>query len=161
RGSRKVPMHSTYFSHWKTTEVAVLAVVAGLGAWALSSRSVAQSPAGQIRTHMIIDRAPTWAHAPDPYETFSGAVAVDTVRNEIILQSPRKLLVYDRLDNTPPKAALTGTKAHHRRTQHPNVGQLWSLCGLEERRDLHHVQRHFRLDDSLCPRSQGGCSSAT
>src|SRR5215471_19413206 len=103
-------MHSTHFSHWKTTEVAVLAVIAGLAAWALSSRSVAQSTAGQVRTSTIIDRAPTWAHAPDPYETFSGAVAVDPVRNEIIVQSPRKLMVYDRLANTPPKAALTEPK---------------------------------------------------
>ena len=100
-----------YFSRWKTIEVAILAVVAGLAAWALSSRSVAQSSAEQVRTAAtMIDRAPTWAHDPDPYETFSGAVAVDVARNEIIVQSPRKLLVYDRQANTPPSATLTEPK---------------------------------------------------
>ena len=119
-------MKRLYFSHWKTTQAAVLAVVAALAAWTQSSRSVAQSPAGQVRTSAIIDRAPTWAHAPDPYDTFSGAVAVDPVRNEIIVQSPRKLLVYDRLDNTPPKAALTEPK---RIIAGPNT-RMSDNCGL-------------------------------
>ena len=122
-------MKRGYFSHWrrKTTEVAVLAVVAGLAAWALSSRSVAQSTAGQVRTAAtIIDRAPTWAHDPDPYETFSGAVAVDPVRNEIIVQSPRKLLVYDRQANTPPSAKFTEPK---RMIAGPNT-KMSDNCGL-------------------------------
>src|SRR5438876_8160818 len=99
-------MKRLYFSRWKTT--AVLAVVAGLAAWGLSSRSVAQSSAGQVRTaSTTIDRAPTWHHDPDPYDTFSGNVAVDPVRNEIVVQSPKKLIVYDRQANTPPAATLT------------------------------------------------------
>src|SRR6476620_7043218 len=106
-------MKRVYFSHWrrKTTGVGVLAVVAGLAAWALSSRSVAQSSAGQVRTtSTMIDRAATWHHDPDPYAAFSGNVAVDNVRNEIVVQSPRKLIVYDRQANTPPKATLTEPK---------------------------------------------------
>src|SRR5689334_15040633 len=128
-GSRRCELTRLYFSHWrrKTTEVAVLAAVAGLTAWALSGRSVAQSSAGQVRTtSTIIDRAPAWAHAPDPYETFSGAVAVDPVRNEIIVQSPRKLIVYDRLANTPKSAALTEPK---RMIAGPNT-QMSDNCGL-------------------------------
>src|SRR5688572_29798442 len=106
-------MKRAYYSHRrrKTIGVAVLAVVAGLAAWALSSRSVAQSTAGQVRTtSTILDRAPTWAWEPDPYETFSANVAVDPVRNEIIAASPRKILVYDRLANTPPAATMTEPK---------------------------------------------------
>src|SRR6266568_871668 len=120
-------MKRLYFSPGKTTEVAVLAVVAGLAAWALSSRSVAQSTAGQVRTAAtMIDRAPTWAHDPDPYETFSGAVAVDPVRDEIIVQSPRKLIVYDRQANTPPKATMTEPK---RMIAGPKT-QMSDNCGL-------------------------------
>ncbi len=105
-------MRRMQFSHWhrKPIGVAVLAVVAGLAAWAVSTRSVAQSPAGEARTPIPIDRAPTWFAPADPYDTFSGAVAVDPVRNEIILQSPRKLLVYHREANTPPSASMTEPK---------------------------------------------------
>jgi hypothetical protein len=114
-----------YFSRWKTT--AVLAVVAGLAAWALSSRSVAQSSAGQVRTaSTTIDRAPTWHHDPDPYDTFSGNVAVDPVRNEIVVQSPKKLIVYDRQANTPPAATLTEPK---RMIAGPKT-QMSDNCGL-------------------------------
>jgi DNA-binding beta-propeller fold protein YncE len=122
-------MKRVHFSHWrrKTIEVAVLAVVSGLAAWALSSRSVAQSSAGQVRTtSTMIDRAPTWHHDPDPYDAFSGNVAVDTVRNEIVVQSPRKLLVYDRQANTPPAATLTEPK---RMIAGPKT-QMSDNCGL-------------------------------
>lgn len=122
-------MKRVSFSHRrrKTTGVAVLAAVAGLAGWALSSRSVAQSTAGQVRTAAtIIDRAATWAWAPDPYETFSGNVAVDPVRNEIIGASPRKILVYDRLANTPATATMTEPK---RMIAGPKT-QMSDNCGL-------------------------------
>ena len=47
----------------------------------------------------------------DSYPTFS-AVALDTVRNEIVLQDENlfQILVYDRLANTPPTATLTEPK---------------------------------------------------
>ena len=47
----------------------------------------------------------------DPYSAFS-AVAVDIARNEIILEDENnaQITVYDRLENTPPKAALSEPK---------------------------------------------------
>src|SRR3989442_15055326 len=47
----------------------------------------------------------------DPYSGFS-AVAVDAAHNEIILQDENKgqIMVYDRLENTPPRAALSEPK---------------------------------------------------
>src|SRR5262245_1180626 len=122
-------MKRVYVSHWrrKTSGVAVLALVACLAAWALASRSVAPCPAGQVRTAAtIIDRAPTWHHDPDPYDAFSGNVAVDNVRNEIVVQSPRKLIVYDRQANTPPAATLTEPK---RMIAGPKT-QMSDNCGL-------------------------------
>lgn len=47
----------------------------------------------------------------DPYSAFS-SVAVDMVRNEIVAtdEGHFQILVYDRLDNTPPTAAMTEPK---------------------------------------------------
>ena len=47
----------------------------------------------------------------DPYALFS-AVAVDSVRNEVVLQDENlfRTLVYDRTTNTPPNAAMTEPK---------------------------------------------------
>ncbi|MEE8177886.1 MAG: hypothetical protein V3T65_07825, partial [Acidobacteriota bacterium] len=47
----------------------------------------------------------------DPYAAFS-AVAVDTVHNEVVLTDENlfNILVYDRLDNTPPTATMTEPK---------------------------------------------------
>ncbi len=103
------------FSHWrrKTTRVAVLAVGGGLAAGALSSAAVAQySTFPQVNPAVTtrIDRAPNWLNEPDPNETFAGQVAVFAAGDEIIAASPRKLFVYDRLANTPPRATLTEPK---------------------------------------------------
>ena len=117
------------FSYWcqKATGVAFLAVVGGLAAWALSSASVAQSSAGQVRTAATrIDRAPNWVNEMDPHETFAGQVAVSVVNNEIVVQSPGKVFVYDRLANTPPAATLTEPK---RLIAGPDT-LLDDICGL-------------------------------
>ena len=47
----------------------------------------------------------------DTYPTFS-AVAVDPVRGEVVVQDENlfQILVYDRLDNTPPQVAMTEPK---------------------------------------------------
>ena len=47
----------------------------------------------------------------DPYSSYS-AVAVDPVRGEVVMtdESFFNILVYDRLDNTPPNAAMTEPK---------------------------------------------------
>ncbi|MEE8176667.1 MAG: hypothetical protein V3T65_01575 [Acidobacteriota bacterium] len=47
----------------------------------------------------------------DPYAAYS-AVAVDTTRGEVVLTDENlfNILVYDRLDNTPPTAAMTEPK---------------------------------------------------
>jgi hypothetical protein len=42
-------MYSTHFSRWKTTEVAVLAVIAGLAAWALVFSSLASGDVAPLR----------------------------------------------------------------------------------------------------------------
>ncbi len=122
-------MKSVDFSHWcrKTTGVAVVAVVGALAAWAVSSASVAQSSAGQVRTATTrIDRAPNWVNAPDPHSTFSGAVAVYPKGEEIVVQSPGQVFVFDRRANTPARAALTEPK---RLIEGPATG-LDDLCGL-------------------------------
>ncbi len=47
----------------------------------------------------------------DPYATYS-AVAVDPVHNEVVMTDENlfSLLIYDRLENTPPKAAMSEPK---------------------------------------------------
>ena len=47
----------------------------------------------------------------DPYSAYS-AVAVDPIRNEVVLTDENlfNILVYDRLDNTPPTATMTEPK---------------------------------------------------
>ena len=90
--------------------LAGLTVVAGFVLWIAGTRSLAQSPSTELKTPVEIDRAPAWRISKDPYDNYSGAVAVDQVRNEIVLESPEKLLVYDRLANTPPAARLMEPK---------------------------------------------------
>ena len=69
----------------------------------------AQAPQ-QERETIFIERAAARV-IQDPNPSFS-AVAVDMVRDEIVLQdeSLEQIMVYNRLDNTPPRAAMTEPK---------------------------------------------------
>jgi hypothetical protein len=77
----------------------------------------------------------------DQYSAFS-AVAVDVARNEIILEDENnaQITVYDRLENTPPKAALSEPKriigGRNTKIQHncdvyvdPQTGDIYSING--------------------------------
>ena len=62
------------------------------------------------RTTTKVDRAPVRG-LKSPYAAYS-AVAVDATRDEIVLQDENRfnLMVYNRLDNTPPTATMTEPK---------------------------------------------------
>lgn len=79
---------------------------------AIRQERLAARPAtsADARTGAELDRAPLRV-IRDPYSTYS-AVAVDPLRNEIVLQDENlfKIMVYDRLANTPPKANMTEPK---------------------------------------------------
>ena len=62
------------------------------------------------QTSMEVERAPVRV-IRDTYPTYS-AVAVDPIRNEIVLQDENlfQILVYDRMANTPPSASMTEPK---------------------------------------------------
>ena len=66
--------------------------------------------AGQNSGEETAPRAPLRV-IRDPYSSYS-AVAVDPVRGEVVMtdESFFNILVYDRLDNTPPNAAMTEPK---------------------------------------------------
>jgi 6-phosphogluconolactonase (cycloisomerase 2 family) len=110
-------MNRIYLCRWWQKAIVLVAVctLIGVRTWtALAQKepaagSGASSPAG-TRIPILIDRAPSWVTSGDPYDTFSGDVAVDLVRNELVLQTPFKLLVYDRLASTPPDAKFTEPK---------------------------------------------------
>ena len=71
---------------------------------------IAAATSGEARKTLHIERAPV-REIRDPSSSFS-AVAVDVVRNEIVLQDENleQIAVYNRLDNTPPRAAMTEPK---------------------------------------------------
>ncbi|MCZ6489314.1 MAG: hypothetical protein O7A06_02145 [Acidobacteria bacterium] len=75
----------------------------------LSARVATASPA-DTRAAVAVNRAPVRV-IRDPYPTYS-AVAVDPIRDEIVLQDENlfQILVYDRLTNTPPTAAMSEPK---------------------------------------------------
>jgi len=70
-----------------------------------------QTAARQAGTPVRLGRPPLGVLAEDPYATF-GAIAVDPVRNEITVSGSHagRIMVYDRLANTPPTATLTEPK---------------------------------------------------
>ena len=79
------------------------------GVGGLVTRSAAASTA-EPGTDIELDRAPLRV-IRDPYPTFS-AVAVDPIRNEIVLQDENlfSIMVYNRLADTPPTATMTEPK---------------------------------------------------
>ena len=103
----------------------------------LVSTTSAQTQARQTK---VIQRAPART-IKDPYSAFS-AVAVDVARNEIILEDENnaQITVFDRLENTPPKAALSEPKriigGRNTKIQHncdvyvdPQTGDIYSING--------------------------------
>jgi len=74
-----------------------------------TARMAAQTSA-ETRKTVEIERAPARV-IHDPNSSFS-AVAVDAARDEIILEDENlgQIMVYNRLDNTPPSAAMTEPK---------------------------------------------------
>src|SRR5947207_10825106 len=94
----------------------------------------------QTRQTKVIQRAPSRT-IKDPYSAFS-SVAVDVARNEIILEDENnaQITVFDRLENTPPKAALSEPKriigGRNTKIQHncdvyvdPQTGDIYSING--------------------------------
>ena len=74
-----------------------------------ATRSAPQSSV-ETRTATVIDRAPVRV-IRDEYPTYS-AVAVDPIRNEIVLQDENlfSIMVFDRTTNTPPTARMSEPK---------------------------------------------------
>ena len=70
----------------------------------------ASAASADTRKTVQIKRAPARV-VKDPNSSFS-AVAVDVAHNEIVLQDENlgQIMVYDRQENTPPKAALSEPK---------------------------------------------------
>ncbi len=81
-------------------------LVAGLQ----QERAAARSALADEPSSGTLDRAPLRV-IHDPYATLS-AVAVDSQRNEIVIQDENlyKILVYDRSTNTPPSATMSEPK---------------------------------------------------
>ena len=88
---------------------ALLAAVTVQGA---APQQVARAGAAAADTNKTVRvmRAPV-RRLEDPHSSFS-AVALDVARDEIVLSDENlaQILVYNRLDNTPPQAALTEPK---------------------------------------------------
>lgn len=86
-------------------------LVAALRQERLSARAATEASADtEERTAVDADRAPVRI-IKDTYPTYS-AVAVDPVRNEIVLQDENlfNIMVYDRMASTPPGASMTEPK---------------------------------------------------
>jgi DNA-binding beta-propeller fold protein YncE len=84
---------------------------AGLGVLYGQTQARAASAAdAQARRPIVIRRAPVRT-IQDPHSSFS-AVAIDHQHDEIVLQdeSLEQIMVYDRLTNTPPTAAMSEPK---------------------------------------------------
>jgi DNA-binding beta-propeller fold protein YncE len=93
---------------------------AGFATSASSELSAMRQTAASPQTTMSVDSAdlkqavakrPPIRTLEDPHFTFAG-IAIDPVRNEVVLadENISSLLVYDRLTNTPPTAAMSEPK---------------------------------------------------
>ena len=73
----------------------------------------------------------------DRFSSFN-ALALDVGRDEIILSDPNKaqIMVYGRLDNTPPPGDPDRAQADHRGTDYEDRPQLWHLRGPDDGRHL-------------------------
>jgi len=100
----------------------------------------AASTGSPTRQTTVLQRAPARV-IKDQYSAFS-AVAVDVARNEIILEDENlsQITVYDRLESTPPRAALSEPKriigGRNTKIQHncdvyvdPETGDIYSING--------------------------------
>ncbi|MBI4483403.1 MAG: hypothetical protein HY652_10990 [Acidobacteria bacterium] len=87
--------------------VVALTSLAGLAGAAAAWALFAGAAFDEERKTVDADRAPRRV-IRDPDPTYS-AIAVDPVRNEVALQDENlfQILMYDRLDNTPARAAMT------------------------------------------------------
>lgn len=81
----------------------------GLGESAMAAAQ--QAATARTAAGARLTRAPLGILGEDLYPTF-GSVAVDPVRNEIVVSGAHagRVMVYDRLANTPPTATLTEPK---------------------------------------------------
>jgi DNA-binding beta-propeller fold protein YncE len=108
-----------------------LATEGALCAWMPGQRytglAAAQGSATRTATSMRLARAPLGVLGEDLYPTF-GSVAVDAVRNEIVVSGAHagKIMVYDRLANTPPNATFTEPK----RTIEGHSARIDRNCGI-------------------------------
>ena len=77
----------------------------------LASLRLQQRSAAQGSDPEEVSKRPPLRVIRDPYAAYS-AVAVDPIRNEVVLTDENlfNILVYDRLDNTPPAARMTEPK---------------------------------------------------
>ena len=82
-------------------------LIRGEAAQQRQAAQTAPATSAETRKTIHLQRAPARV-IKDPHSSFS-AVAVDVVRDEIILQDENnaQIMAYGRLDNTPPRAALT------------------------------------------------------
>ena len=85
-------------------------LVQGKAAQRDGAAGIAPAVSGAPRSTIRLERAPSRV-IHDPHSSFS-AVAVDVTRDEIILEDENlgRINVYNRLDNTPPQAAMTEPK---------------------------------------------------
>ena len=107
--------------------------------WQEETRGLGPASQGNAaRTSESLIRPPL-RNISDPYPTYS-AVALDLANDEIVLQDENlfQIMVYDRLDNTPPSATMTEPKriigGHHTKIEFncalyvdPQSGDIYSV----------------------------------